>query len=95
MSHNKILIKSCQVNNFPILGAAFWKTGSNAGKVVSIKPHISTMLPCNVTIREMDNGDIEVSAMDPAAAMKVVENDEIVQHAQEVNELLKNVLKAI
>jgi uncharacterized protein (DUF302 family) len=75
-----------------ILGAC---NPTYADKVVSIEPHISTMLPCNVTIREMENGEIEVSAMDPAVAMKVVENDEIVQHAKEVNEMLKNVLKAL
>jgi len=75
-----------------ILGAC---NPTYADKVVSIEPHISTLLPCNVTIREMENGDIEVSAMDPSAAMKVVENDEIIQHAEEVNEMLKNVLKKI
>lgn len=75
-----------------ILGAC---NPTYADKVVSIEPHISTMLPCNVTIREMDSGDIEVAAMDPAAAMKVVENDEIVKHAEEVNGMLKNVLKAL
>ncbi|SMG42809.1 Uncharacterized conserved protein, DUF302 family [Marivirga sericea] len=75
-----------------ILGAC---NPTYADKVVSIEPHISTMLPCNVTIREMESGEIEVSAIDPAAAMGVVENEEIVQHAEEVNEMLKNVLKAI
>lgn len=75
-----------------ILGAC---NPSYADKVVSIEPHISTMLPCNVTIREMEDGDIEVTVIDPAAAMAVVENEELVQHAKEVNEMLKNVLQAI
>ncbi len=75
-----------------ILGAC---NPTYADKVVSIDPHISTMLPCNVTIREMDSGDIEVSAIDPAATMGVVENDELVQYAEEVNSMLKNVLEAI
>jgi len=75
-----------------ILGAC---NPTYADKVVSIEPHISTMLPCNVTIREMEDGDIEVTAIDPAAAMGVVGNDKLVQHAEEVNEMLKNVLAAI
>lgn len=75
-----------------ILGAC---NPAYADKVVAIEPHISTMLPCNVTIREMDNGEIEVTAIDPAAAMAVVDNNELVQHAEEVNEMLKNVLKAL
>ncbi|WP_296622622.1 DUF302 domain-containing protein [Marivirga sp.] len=75
-----------------ILGAC---NPTYADKVVSIEPHISTLLPCNVTVREMENGDVEVTAIDPAAAMSVVDNDELVQHAEEVNEMLKNVLKAL
>jgi uncharacterized protein (DUF302 family) len=75
-----------------ILGAC---NPTYADKVVSIEPHISTMLPCNVTIREMESGAIEVSAIDPAATMAVVENEELVQHAKEVNEMLKKVLEAI
>ncbi|WKV13507.1 DUF302 domain-containing protein [Marivirga harenae] len=75
-----------------ILGAC---NPTYADKVVSIEPHISTMLPCNVTIREMEDGNIEVTAIDPASAMAVVENEELVQHAKEVNNMLKNVLEAI
>lgn len=75
-----------------ILGAC---NPSYADKVVSIEPHISTMLPCNVTIRQMESGEIEITAIDPAAAMAVVENEELVKHAAEVNKMLKSVLAEI
>ena len=42
-------------------------------------------------ILEMYKCEIEVSAIDPAVAFSVVENEEI----EKVNEMLKHVLKAI
>src|SRR5690554_333295 len=66
-----------------------------ADKVLSIEPQVSTLLPCNVTIRQTENGSFEVAAMDPAAAMSVIGNDELTQHAKEVRELLDNALNAI
>lgn len=66
-----------------------------ADKVLSIEPQIGTMLPCNVTIRELESGDIEVAAIDPAAAMSVVENDNLEIHAAEVQEKLKRVVDSL
>ena len=66
-----------------------------ADKVLSIEPQISTMLPCNVTIRETESGDIEVAAIDPVAAMSVVKNEELEKHAVEVQEKLKEVVNAL
>ena len=53
------------------------------------------MLPCNVTIRETESGDIEVAAIDPVAAMSVVKNEELEKHAVEVQEKLKEVVNAL
>lgn len=66
-----------------------------ADKVLSIDPRISTMLPCNVTIRELESGDIEVSAIDPAAAMSVVRNDALEIHAAEVRDKLNAAMDAL
>ncbi|MBI3143442.1 MAG: DUF302 domain-containing protein [Bacteroidetes bacterium] len=66
-----------------------------ADKVLSIEPRISTLLPCNLTLRELENGAIEVAAIDPAAAMTVVANDQVQAHALEVREKLCNVLNNI
>lgn len=75
-----------------ILGAC---NPTYADKVVSIESHISIMLPCNVTIREIENGDIEVTAIDPEVAMQVVENKELIQHAKKVSQMLKDVVEAL
>lgn len=66
-----------------------------ADKVLSIDPNISTMLPCNVTLRELATGDIEVATINPAAAMGAVGNKNLEVYANEVNEKLERVLKNI
>ena len=66
-----------------------------ADKVLSIEPSISTMLPCNVTLRELANGDVEIAMISPSAAMSAVGNAELTEAANEVDEKLKRVLNNI
>lgn len=63
-----------------------------AHQVVGLEPHISTMLPCNVTIRQMGDGKFEVAAIDPAAAMGAVDNPAVQPLAMEVRDALQRVL---
>ena len=66
-----------------------------ADKVISIEPNISTLLPCNVTLRELANGDVEIAIVDPSAAMDTVGNADLDTAAKEVQEKLMNVLNNI
>lgn len=66
-----------------------------ADQVVTLEPLISTMLPCNVTIRQLANGDHEVAAIDPAAAMVAVNNPAIEPIAAEVRDALKRVIEKL
>ncbi|MDI1322764.1 MAG: DUF302 domain-containing protein [Algoriphagus sp.] len=63
-----------------------------ADKVLQAEPHIGTLLPCNVTIREVEEGNFEVAIMDPAVAMSMVENPMIEPLAGEVREKLVRML---
>jgi uncharacterized protein (DUF302 family) len=45
-----------------------------ADKVLSVDQHISLMLPCNVTIRELENTTIEVAVINSLEAMKSIDN---------------------
>ncbi len=63
-----------------------------AHKALSSEDHIGLMLPCNVIVQEHENGEVEVSAVDPIASMQAVENDELGGIAQEVRDLLKKVI---
>lgn len=56
---------------------------------------IGTMLPCNVIVEEHENGDVEVSAVDPMASMQAVENDELIEIATQVRDRLGKVIKNI
>lgn len=64
-----------------------------ADKVLTAEPHVSTLLPCNVTIRSMGGDDYEVTIMDPAAAMAVVKNPAIESLAGEVRGKLMSMLE--
>jgi len=66
-----------------------------ADKVLSVEPTISTMLPCNVTLRQLESGEIEVAIIDSLVAMGVVGNPAIELHAKEVNDKLERVLANI
>lgn len=66
-----------------------------ADKVLSIEPSISTMLPCNVTIRELGNGNVEVAVIDPSAAMGSVGNTALEAPAKDVQVKLMNFLNKL
>ena len=66
-----------------------------ADKVLSIDPNMSAMLPCNVSLRELDSGKIEVSAIEPIAAMAGVGSPEIKPLATEVSAKLARAVAAI
>lgn len=53
------------------------------------------MLPCNITIRELEKGAIEIAVIDPFVAMSTIGNKELESAAKEVQEKLMNVLDNI
>jgi uncharacterized protein (DUF302 family) len=81
--------------NFPkykILGAC---NPPNAYKALQSEPHIGLMLPCNVIVRELPDGKIEVAAVDPVASMQAIDNKELAQVATTVRDMLRKVIEAI
>ena len=66
-----------------------------ADQVVTLEPRISTMLPCNVTIRQLPDGSHEVAAIDPAAAMGAVDNPAVEPIAVQVRDALKRVIEKL
>jgi len=57
--------------------------------------NIGTLLPCNVTVYEADNGDTAVMIMDPVAALSLINNPEVADLADMVKEKLERVLTLI
>ena len=74
---------------YSILGACNPKFAYEALKR---EDKIGVFLPCNVIVEEHENGDIEVSVVDPIASMISVKNDTIGELALEIQTKLKRVI---
>lgn len=53
---------------------------------------IGAMLPCNIIVQEHENGEVEVSAVDPVASMMAVKNESLDGIAMQVKEKLDRVI---
>jgi uncharacterized protein (DUF302 family) len=53
---------------------------------------IGTMLPCNIIIREDENGKVQVAAVDPVASMAAIKNKSLEKIAHKVQEKLKKTI---
>jgi uncharacterized protein (DUF302 family) len=76
---------------YRILGAC---NPGMAHQAIGIEPRVGAMLPCNVILREVEDG-VEVSAIDPVASMQAIENAELTAVAGEVRDLLAKAVEAI
>ncbi|NIM57980.1 MAG: DUF302 domain-containing protein [Candidatus Aminicenantes bacterium] len=56
---------------------------------------IGTMLPCNVIVQEMSEGQMEVAAVDPVASMKAIDNPALLEIANQVQGKLKKVVMSL
>jgi uncharacterized protein (DUF302 family) len=77
---------------YTILGAC---NPQFAHQALQKESRIGTMLPCNVIVQQMDDGKVEVAAVDPMASMQAVENEELAGIAAEVQGLLKDVIAGL
>ena len=78
--------------NYKILGAC---NPPFAYKALQTEDKIGTMLPCNVIVQEKVLGQVEVSAVDPAASMLSIENNDLREIANEIRVKLKNVIEQL
>ena len=66
-----------------------------AHKAISADPDIGLLLPCNVVVREEEDKSITVGFMDPAAVLKLVDNDKVGELAQQVRAKLQRVSESL
>ena len=67
-----------------------------ANRALEIDPSIGALLPCNVVLRQSDEGSgTIVEIMDPVAALGIATSDGIVPIAAEAAERLRRVLAAV
>jgi len=63
-----------------------------AYKALQSEDKIGVFLPCNVIVEEHDNGEVEVSAVNPIASMISIQNESLGDIAVEIKEKLMTVI---
>lgn len=66
-----------------------------AEQSVRVEPQIGLLLPCNVVVRELDGGVIEVSAIDPDVMVEMTGNQQMAELAAEARTRLSAAVAAV
>ncbi|MBK5214443.1 MAG: DUF302 domain-containing protein [Flavobacteriaceae bacterium] len=64
-------------------------------KALQAEDKIGTMLPCNVIVQEIEEGIIEVAAVNPMASMQAVKNEKLHEVAKEITSKLEKVIEKL
>lgn len=81
-----------EIRPYRILGAC---NAPYAYRAMQAENKIGTMLPCNVIVQELEDGAIEVAAVDPVASMQAVKNEILGAAAREIKTKLERVVAAV
>ena len=73
---------------YRILGAC---NPPNALKALQAEEQVGLLLPCNVIVYVNDQDQTVVAAIDPVAAMQIVDNEDLANVAREIQQKLKKV----
>jgi uncharacterized protein (DUF302 family) len=91
--HEKLKEKlGVDFQKYTILGAC---NPGFAYKALQSENKIGTMLPCNVIVQDLGDGNIEIAAVNPMESMKAIENPELGGVAKQVTEMLRRVVLSV
>lgn len=77
---------------FTILGAC---NPSLAHRALTAVPDVGLLLPCNVTVAQIEEGVVEVALVDPMAMLGVIRNENLSSVAAEARARLERVAKSL
>jgi uncharacterized protein (DUF302 family) len=83
---------NAEFRKYKILGAC---NPVFAHQALQLESRIGTMLPCNVIVQELEDGRVEVSAINPLESMKTVGNPALQQVGSQVAARLESVIQRI
>ena len=66
-----------------------------ANQAINADPDIGLLLPCNVLVREEDDGSVTVSFMDPKAVLGLVQREGVEDLAMQVRGKLERVMNLL
>ena len=81
-----------EMSPYTILGAC---NPTFAHQALEAEDKIGTMLPCNVIVREMEEGGVEIAAVDPVASMQAITNPKLAEIAGKVRSLLRELVESL
>ena len=83
---------NADMSAYRILGAC---NPALAQRAIQAEPSIGLLLPCNVLVREIDDGNVSVEFMNTDAVLKLVGKPAIAAIAGEVRQRLERVMAAL
>lgn len=81
-----------EFRKYTILGACSPK---HAYEVLQKEDKVGTMLPCNVIVQQLEQGIVEVAAIDPVASMMAIDNPELIKTAGKIRDKLSRVVDSL
>ena len=79
-------------SRYEILGAC---NPPLAHKALQAEPDVGLLLPCNVVVRALPDGQTVVEALDPVRQLEVAGNPELLPLARDVRERMERVVAAV
>jgi uncharacterized protein (DUF302 family) len=77
---------------YVILGAC---NPSLAYEALQLEDKVGTMLPCNVIVQDVGDGQTEVAAIDPVASMRAIANAKLIEKAEIVRSKLQKAIQSL
>ena len=77
---------------YVILGAC---NPSLAYEALQLEDKVGTMLPCNVIVQDVGDGQTEVAAIDPVASMRAIANAKLIEKAEIVRSKLQEAIQSL
>ena len=64
-------------------------------RALQAEDKVGTMLPCNVVVQQKEDGNVEVSAVDPVSSMQPIDHIVVGEVAREISSQLQKVINEV